>query len=595
MFQPGYDANVSTPTSHCIESFPEQVVEEIAKLDLTDIGNEEENKSVPVDDIIRDDFDISPIPGYIISEHSVLIRRPASVSYNSRRSVTDCCESRRVLSAPPSLVVDAPNVPKPANFHGDAQIFPLDIDENEEDLINESFSNYFNEEVPDISGIELTSRSEVSGSISREAFLKSDQSIKEEIKTVQQDSLSVRKSVGSSNIVPFIDPDASMTTEALDNIATPDIGNERSFSILQHTIEEYSEVEYYERDHGIEEQSGSSGRPDVTATHQNSNHLSEVDVPISSKQNTLTSAVVEPTTTEENTNFYYIDTVNDSTYDAEAINDVEELAEDETQLSIHDIGSEEPNTNNDITPQNVRKHPSFNSPELPNHSIVERILKEECNIIVPPSHTIEQACAVGISRKFSLSLQNKTALWIKCSISIDEIGMTNGYRLPKNSLIIPPLAEEILPVCLCAAQDGLCLGGIELSANSVISGMLEEQYHSCKLQAIAKLPCLQLAPAQMDFGIQTENRESSYELRNMSEYELPLKIVLKSEGMDEVYSLSDPVSKYRTAIFALILQPRQVFLGHLEFCPYEQYTVCRGKTCMELLIKINIIFLYLQR
>ncbi|XP_063681937.1 centrosomal protein of 192 kDa-like [Bolinopsis microptera] len=172
-------------------------------------------------------------------------------------------------------------------------------------------------------------------------------------------------------------------------------------------------------------------------------------------------------------------------------------------------------------------------------------------------------------------IENKTDLWVQCSISVDEVGKMNGFS-SQNRLIIPPLAKESLPVCLSAKQDGLCLGTVEVTVNSVISGMLHEQHHSCKITAIAELPGLSMLPKQIQFNIQVENKEASYELKNASDYELPLKVVLHSEGLDEVFSLSDPMSKYPTAVFALILPPHQLFVGHIEFCPYEQYSVCEA-------------------
>jgi hypothetical protein len=255
------------------------------------------------------------------------------------------------------------------------------------------------------------------------------------------------------------------------------------------------------------------------------------------------------------------------------------ISNDENNVIDKDI----PNIRN-VTPEpnrdNVKRHPSFNSsPEIHHHSILDRILKDDFapgkRINIPPSFTVDQPCAVGITRKFPLMIENKTDLWVQCNISVDEVGRMNGFS-SQNRLIIPPLAEESLPVCLSAKQDGLCLGSVELTVNSVISGMLPEEYHCCKITAIAELPGLSMLPKEIKFGIQVENKEASYELKNSSDYELPLKVVLHSEGLDEVFSLSDPLSKYPTAVYALVLPPQQSFIGHIEFCPYEQYDVCEG-------------------
>ena len=73
-----------------------------------------------------------------------------------------------------------------------------------------------------------------------------------------------------------------------------------------------------------------------------------------------------------------------------------------------------------------------------------------------------------------------------------------------------------------------------------------------------------------------ENKEATYELRNTSQYDLSLKVLLKSEGPEEAFSLSDPMSVYPTAVFPLTVPAGDSFLGHIEFCPYDEYTDCKG-------------------
>ena len=578
--------NQSTPNSFSKEPFLEEIVEDIAKLDVSHDGGEEEEYVSSTK--LHDDFDISPIPGFIITDDKVLIRRYSAASSRDPRSRDETHDTRKILSAPPSLVVTeaylpesnhrGPSIVRQASFHDEIQNFPLDIDDIEEDLINESFSNYFNEELSPTRSKEQHILEGSDSPLGEAFFRRSSDCHTDELKAVSKDIL--RKSLGSSNTVPFIDPDASMTTEAL---STPDFSCADRFSVAQ--LARDSALEFLASEQGVDEMSDLE------------NKSIEKAATISLSQDTHVLDEIHDDIADAGTDDSIDDDTDvlDNVIDAEnTINDVEDVLTLQKSQYLTQSNLEESNntphnrTADHATPEKVRKHPSFNSPELQNHSILDRILKDEHTtsekqIIVPPTHTIDQACAVGIVRKFSLSLQNKTALWVQCSIGVDEVGKMNGYST-QTRMIIPPLADETLPVCLSAKQDGLCVGTVELTINSVISGMLAEQFYNCKVTAIAELPGLEMAPSELDFGIQIENKESSYEIRNTSDYELPLKVVLKSDGLDEVYSLSDPVSKYRTAMFALVLQPRQVFLGHIEFCPYEQYTLCKGNALNQSII-----------
>ena len=609
----------------------------------TSLGNKKSPNSAPEDDFV-------PIPGYIITDSNVIMRRHSST--NAHVEVASSVDSRKILSAPSSMAIL--HEVKHCDAELDAEVaaltFKLEKHANdvfdcinvEEDLINESLSNYFKD------GPEIGSSQDLSVALSvkaEEVF--SNQNI-EVVKTKMHEQLeadspidnnllqvdvvlsnaSTPNAVGSLNTVPFIDPENSMTTETLE---TPTCLNETEINIsaliknqdnsrlnklnIVTPIEECANS--LDQDGGPEENIVMTiGNSDLSKNIESSDENISTDMTKSDTVNVSNEAEnisheesdCKDNEIKENLAESY---VNDSMdmYAADSnlspevnLNSSPEVRHHHSILDriLEDDYVPTPcaagiTTKFPLTIENKKnnRHPSSNSsPEVRHHhSILDRILKDDYvpdkQIVIPPTYTVDQPCAVGITRKFPLTIENKTDLWVQCNISIDEVGKINGFS-SQNRLIVPPLAEESLPVCLSAKQDGLCLGTVELTVNSVISGMLPEQYHSCKITAIAELPGLSMLPKEIKFGIQVENKEASYELTNSSNYELPLKIVLHSEGLDEVFSLSDPMSKYPTAVFALVLPPEQSFVGYIEFCPYEQYDLCEGNDFFE---SVHILYL----
>ena len=581
-----YNLDGSTPNDVDQREFSEKMAEDLASLnilakELNVEASITENSEFP--QRIGEQF--SPIHGYIVTENNIIMRRHSSTNCQKMVTNTDKEDAdgiRKILSAPPSMTII--DEPKQAHNDLDAEVAALtsknavdffDNIEVGEDLVNESFSKYFLEDI-------ITSQN--IPSINKETEDKIDQMALQMSKSMDQllgsdrdspidnvlqghDSKnayelkfdtknSARYSLGSLNTVNYIDPENSMTTEALQ---TPGYVDETEFvptieensGIRQNNVATEHDKESYDKDEELEE-----------------NMPSELKL--------------------ERTDKIAFIKENSSPEKFDHVSSEEELDSGNVNLEADSVSSEENNLRCDdenMAPDTnhgkVERHPSFNNSLeiMHHHSILDRILKDDFaprkQIVISPSYTLEQPCAVGITKKFPVMIENKTDLWVQCSISVDEVGKMNGFS-SQNRLIIPPLAEESLPVCLSAKQDGLCLGTVEVAVNSVISGMLPEQYHSCKITAIAELPGLSMLPKQIQFSIQVENKEASYELTNSSDYELPLKVVLHSEGLDEVFSLSDPMSKYPTAVFTLVLPPHQLFVGHIEFCPYEQYSVCKG-------------------
>eukprot|EP00116_Pleurobrachia_bachei_P002634 sb/3462896/ len=221
------------------------------------------------------------------------------------------------------------------------------------------------------------------------------------------------------------------------------------------------------------------------------------------------------------------------------------------------------------------QHPDFSqTPVRKNHSILERVLNEDKKLSLAPTYTLKSPCAVGIARKFVLRIENMTDFWVQFAVSVDEETKRVGFTT-KDRLIVQPNYVEELPVSLVARQPGLCVGTVQLTANSVISGMLPSQQLSTKITAVAELPVLSVSPSHINYGVQVAAKEASFELTNNSKHELPLKIFLECDDQClEVFSLSDPGTRYPTAVFSVCLPPGSVSVGHLEFFPCERYTEC---------------------
>ena len=532
-----------------------------------------------------------PIPGYIITDSNVIMRRHSST--NAHVEVSSSVDSRKILSAPSSMAIlhEAKHCDAELDAEVAALTSKLDKHANdvfdcinvEEDLINESLSNYF-KDGPEIGSSqdlsvkaeEVFSNENIEVEKTKKVHEKLDADSPIDNNLLQVDivlsNASTPNAVGSLNTVPFIDPENSMTTETLE---TPECLNETEINIS--ALIKNHEVS--------KDNSRLNELNNVTPSEECGNSLDPDEGPKENIVMFTRSNTANVSSEAEN--------ISHEELNCKDIEIRDEMAESCVNNSM-DMDAADSNSSPEVNHDRVHRHPSFNSsPEVKfHHSILDRILKDDYvpdkQIVIPPTYTLDQPCAVGITRKFPVTIENKTDLWVQCNISIDEVGKINGFS-SQNRLIVPPLAEESLPVCLSAKQDGLCLGTVELTVNSVISGMLPEQYHSCKITAIAELPGLSMLPKEIKFGIQVENKEASYELTNSSNYELPLKVVLHSEGLDEVFSLSDPMSKYPTAVFALVLPPQQSFVGHIEFCPYEQYDVCEGNDFFE---SLHILYLH---
>ena len=604
-----YKLDGSTPNDIEKREFSERIVENLTSLNILaeDFSVTESQRDNP--QLLDENF--SPIPGYIITENNVIMRRHSS-SHDQRvsRKSDDGQSSRKILSAPPSLaILDEPtNTSTDKDLDEEVAALTAKLDKNvdicclevEEDLVNESLSKYFELEPDigssqDLSGVlkktelETVHHMGIEVNKSMEPCPESDSPIDhgflQDCVAPNTDDLqldckkSTRESLGSSNTVPYIDPENSMTTEAL---KTPGCLDETEFDLPAIDENDDNSISHVSVNDDQKSHDGSfhlldetTQSPDINETEKNETACNGESISLKNSDREFeTIGTGNVSSEEENCS-------PKRSYPENTSLETDVIASDENNLSAVRAGIGDVVTA--IGCGEVERHPSFSSsPEMKHHhSIIDRILKDDYapgkEIIIPPTFTLDQPCAVGITKKFPLLIENKTDLWVQCNISVDEVGRMNGFS-SQNRLIVPPLAEESLPVCLSAKQDGLCLGNVELTVNSVISGMLPEQYHSCKITAIAELPGLSMLPKQIKFGIQVENKEASYELKNSSDYELPLKVVLHSEGLDEVFSLSDPMSKYPTAVFALVLPPQQSFVGHIEFCPYEQYNVCEGRS-----------------
>ena len=269
-----------------------------------------------------------------------------------------------------------------------------------EDLINDSFSKYCQEyDAIDVTGGET-------GKIESGAV----ESLYGGVTRVTDGG---RVPVASSNNVPFIDPETSMTTENLPT-PTPDVYDQSQFSELK---DDPAAVSNETLEEGCSENKSNSIPTELTMniteeeTLQSEHELSEGDL-------------------------------SENISDGDASDNISET----------NIAQDSPSP----VKRKMNRHPSFSSPDRYHHSILEKIKDDsrtEKKITFPPAHTVETPCAVGIPRKIPISIENKTDFWVQCSVNVDTAGILCGFSA-QNRLIIPPFADEMLPVCLSAKQDG---------------------------------------------------------------------------------------------------------------------------------------------
>ena len=99
-----YKLDGSTPNDIEKREFSERIVENLTSLNILaeDFSVTESQRDNP--QLLDENF--SPIPGYIITENNVIMRRHSS-SHDQRmsRKSDDGQSSRKILSAPPSLAI----------------------------------------------------------------------------------------------------------------------------------------------------------------------------------------------------------------------------------------------------------------------------------------------------------------------------------------------------------------------------------------------------------------------------------------------------------------------------------------------------------
>eukprot|EP00116_Pleurobrachia_bachei_P001001 sb/3461263/ len=349
--------------------------------------------------------------------------------------------------------------------------------------------------------------------------------------TTEPVAVSPRVSQGSLNTVPFVDPENSITTESL-------CGNHGDNETLQTTT-------FLQNEEVTMTEMTDIQSPEVQLTYQNDDDDDDDD--------------------------------NDN-------DDQLKHSHPNFNDTVSPTHHHHPNFDETMSPPTKQysynpayQHPDFSqTPVRKNHSILERVLNEDKKLSLAPTYTLKSPCAVGIARKFVLKIENMTDFWVQFSVSVDEDTKRVGFTT-KDRLIVQPNYVEELPVSLVARQPGLCVGTVQLTANSVISGMLPSQQLSTKITAVAELPVLSVSPSHINYGVQVAAKEASFELTNNSKHELPLKIFLEcDDDCLEVFSLSDPGTRYPTAVFSVCLPPGSVSVGHLEFFPCERYTECTG-------------------
>jgi len=151
--------------------FSEKLAQDLANLDLLCENSNDLSKSNSLSclnntaNVAVDPVQVAtPIPGFIITDRNVLLRRHSSAMNDTPKqhcSNDDIDQSRNILSAPPSIVIAAASPSEAGDIQNIEEDTPqqdatkvvcrdfFDDFESEEDLINESFCKYF-EEAPNI-------------------------------------------------------------------------------------------------------------------------------------------------------------------------------------------------------------------------------------------------------------------------------------------------------------------------------------------------------------------------------------------------------------------------------------------------------------
>ena len=225
------------------------------------------------------------------------------------------------------------------------------------------------------------------------------------------------------------------------------------------------------------------------------------------------------------------------------------------------------------------KTPKFARGSYHYHSIMDKI--NEISVTVPkvcfPStYTIDKPSLIGIPKKFSIAIQNKSSVWVQCVLKFDKTSQEAGFSC-QNKFILQPNSTEELLFTFTPIKEGLAYATLDIEVESVISGLLPTQSGLCKITGFAEAPKLIINPYEIKFGTQVSCKESTFRIENISNRELPIKVLLITDGCEEAFDLSDPNSHYATSFIKLPLKSNEIFTGYIQFSPYDKYLDCYGE------------------